>query len=104
MRDGTRAAQRPDQISGNVKSLRVERMMELAEREANRFFERNIGKVRQVLFERYDEKTSMLTGFTDNYIHTCCRMPREQAEKFVNGFSDVLLKEIREGGLEGEIV
>ena len=104
MRDGTRAAQMPDQISGNVKSLRVERMMELAEREANRFFERNIGKVRQVLFERYDEKTSMLTGFTDNYIHTCCRMPREQAEKFVNGFSDVLLKEIREGGLEGEIV
>ena len=95
----------PDQISGKREiSARRTDDGTGGERSEPIFFERNIGKVRQVLFERYDEKTSMLTGFTDNYIHTCCRMPREQAEKFVNGFSDVLLKEIREGGLEGEIV
>ena len=46
----------------------------------------------------------MLNGFTDNYIHVYCSVPQDQAEKYLNGFAFVLLKEIHEDGLLGEIV
>ena len=103
-RRGTAAAVMPDQISGTVKSLRMEKLISLAEEEAQRFFLKNIGTRRRVLFERYDAGESMLNGFTDNYIHVYCSVPQDQAEKYLNGFAFVLLKEIHEDGLLGEIV
>lgn len=90
-----------DQIDGKVKAQRVDRMIRLSEKIAENFFLRNTGTIRRVLFERYDPQTSMLAGLTDNYIHTYCRMEKDEAERYVNRFADVQLGELYQDGLTG---
>ena len=103
-RRGTKAAKMPDQIDGKVKAQRMDRMIRLSEKIAENFFARNTGTIRRVLFERYDPQTSMLMGLTDNYIHTYCRMGKDEADQYVNRFADVQLGELYQDGLTGVLV
>ena len=100
-RSGTKAAEMPDQIDGRVKARRIDRMLRVSEKIAEEFFLKNTGTVRKVLFEKYDPRTSMLIGFTDNYIHTYCRAEENEAERYLNRFADVRLGELYEDGLAG---
>ncbi len=103
-RNGTPAAAMEAQIPEEVKSQRAGDMIRLAERVSREFFLGNTGTVRRVLFERYDPARRMLTGLTDNYIHTYCRAEPAEAEKLLNRFGDVLLEELYEDGVRGSIM
>lgn len=98
-RKGTRAAERKDQLSAQVKAERSRRLISLAEEEAARFFARNKGTTRRVLFEDRDEKTGMLRGHADNFIEVYC----QGDSKLGNTFADVLLEEPFEGGMRGRL-
>jgi len=67
-RDETKASAMSDQISGPVKNHRSRVLSEIAEESALRFYQNNIGNNRVVLFEEYNEKSRINTGYTDNYI------------------------------------
>ena len=96
-RSGTKAAEMTDQIPGNVKNERLERLAEKAGEAASAFYEKCRGSIRQVLFEeRTDE--GLLTGYTDNYV----RVYAEGGDELLGTFADVrLLHEYRDG-MKGE--
>lgn len=65
-RKGTEAAMMKNQVPSAVKKERSKALMERGRWVAESFFQRNIGKETQVLFEV--EEGDYLTGYTDNYI------------------------------------
>lgn len=101
VRNGTVAADMPDQISGSVKTERSERLSAAADKLARRFFESNAGTVRRVLFEHIDEETGMLTGYTDNYIKTYCRMEDLHIENPEGRFAYIKLERPFKDGMKG---
>lgn len=98
-RKGTPAADMPDQVSGDVKNQRSQALMEKAEADAGRFYERCRGAVRRVLFEE-TAGDGLLTGYTDNYVKTYAAGD----EEMLNQFYDVKLLEKYRDGMKGEII
>lgn len=98
-RKGTPAADMPDQVSGDVKNQRSQALMEKAEADAGRFYERCQGAVRRVLFEE-TTGDGLLTGYTDNYVKTYAA----GGEEMLNQFYDVKLLEKYRDGMKGEII
>jgi threonylcarbamoyladenosine tRNA methylthiotransferase MtaB len=98
MRDGTRAATLPGQISGDLKAERVNRLMAAAEESAARFYADSAGEIRRVLVEAFEEDGTPV-GYTDNYIRVCLT---GQRAKF-NEFYDVKLLDKYKDGMAGEI-
>ena len=82
-REGTRAASMKGHIAPDVKARRSERLMRIAEETARKFFLSQLGSERRVLFERFDEKTGLLEGLSDNYIKVFCRGSRDLEGKFM---------------------
>lgn len=99
-RRGTKAYDMPDQIDERIKKTRTKKLMEQGEIISNGFLHRNIGKKRRVLFEEFDNRTGCITGYTDNYIKVYVKNYREIPAEFC----DVLLKDVYEDGMIGEII
>jgi threonylcarbamoyladenosine tRNA methylthiotransferase MtaB len=70
-RPGTPAADFPDQISGNIKDLRVKSLRQLSDKKKEKFYKKYIGSIRPVLVEGKRNSMGLLKGFTDNYIPVC---------------------------------
>lgn len=97
-RHGTKAAEYTGQIDEAIKNNRSSILLEKAKADGERFFQKNIGKKRRVLFEEVDE-SGMITGYTDNYI----KVYAKGDEGLLNSFSQVLLLEQYKDGMKGEI-
>jgi threonylcarbamoyladenosine tRNA methylthiotransferase MtaB len=67
-RPGTLAASFPDQIHGRIKDGRVGRLRELDTRKRLEFYQRHVCASHWVLVERRSRKSSLLQGFSENYI------------------------------------
>lgn len=100
----TKAAGMEDQVAAPVKKLRGQMLSEAGEQSARRFFGKNQGSARKVLFEEYKEEQGALTGYTDNYIRVYIPMDKAAADKLVNQFGEVKLKEPFLDGMKGEIL
>lgn len=66
-RPGTAAEMLPGKVPHELKSLRSKKLLELSQKKALEFRERNMGKNAEVLFEHVRNK-GMIYGFTGNYI------------------------------------
>lgn len=66
VREGTRAANMPDQIPQKVKEERSRRMIETCKRVRNEFLQTQVGTVCQVLFEQIAEDGTY-QGYSENY-------------------------------------
>ena len=98
-RQGTRAAQMPEQIDSEVKNARSRRLMEKAEERSECFFEKCKGSVRVTLFEE-EVEGGMITGYTDNYVKVYAA-----ADLCTTGrFYKVKLLEQYKDGMKGEII
>lgn len=85
-RKGTKAANFPNQIDGNVKEERSARLIKMSEKNEEEFAKQYIGKEVEVLFEKENE------GHTTNYIEV------ETEEKHKpNEISNVLVKTVKNG-------
>lgn len=85
-RDGTPAAQMKGQVPGPVKDQRSRELISLSDRNERAFYDSQLGKTYQVLFE--SREGEYLKGFTENYIET---LVKGEAE-LVGGVFPVLLR------------
>lgn len=99
-REGTPAADFPDQVHSKVKKERSAKLRELADEIAIAYRRQFIGKELDVLLEEErDRRTGLLTGLTDNYL----KVMVAAADNYKGELIDVNLVEMKEDYLVGKI-
>ncbi len=66
IREGTKAAKMPDQITKQEKQIRVQKMKSVAQKSNQEFIKNQINKIHEVLYET--KEGNIFTGYTKNYI------------------------------------
>lgn len=90
-RRGTVAEKMPNQIDGNKKEERSNKLIELSNRTENKHNQSYIGKTVKVLFEEFED--GFFKGHTTNYMMVKVAGEEEQSDEFVNKILDVKIKE-----------
>ncbi len=90
-RRGTVAEKMPNQIDGNKKEERSNKLIELSNSKENKHNKNYIGKTVKVLFEEFED--GFFKGHTTNYMMVKVAGEKEQLDKFVNKILDVKIKE-----------
>ena len=90
-RRGTVAEKMPNQIDGNKKEERSNKLIELSNSTENKHNQSYIGKTVKVLFEEFED--GFFKGHTTNYMMVKVAGSEEQLGKFVNKILDVKIKE-----------
>lgn len=90
-RRGTVAEKMPNQIDGNKKEERSDKLIELSISTENKHNQSYIGKTVKVLFEEFED--GFFKGHTTNYMMVKVAGEEEQSDKFVNKILDVKIKE-----------
>lgn len=96
-RKNTPAADRADQVDGNIKIKRSEELIKLQDQYLKKFREKNMPRTLKVLFEEFDQ--GYYFGYTDNYI----RVKVKSHKDLINKIFDVRLVDNEEVAL-GELV
>lgn len=96
-RKNTPAADRADQVDGNIKIKRSEELIKLQDQYLKKFREKNMPRTLKVLFEEFDQ--GYYFGYTDNYI----RVKVKSDKVLINKILDVRLVDNEEVAL-GELV
>lgn len=96
-RKNTPAADRADQVDGNIKIKRSEELIKLQDQHLKKFREKNMPRTLKVLFEEFDQ--GYYFGYTDNYI----RVKVKSDKDLINKILDVRLVDNEEVAL-GELV
>lgn len=78
-REGTKAAEMKDQISPNIKSERVSKLIELSNDLNNKYLQQFKGKELEVILEERNKASGLLSGFTSNYLKLEADLP----DKFI---------------------
>lgn len=89
-REGTLAAKMTNQIDGNIKEERSQKLIELSNKNEREYNEKYIGKSVDVLFE--EEKDGLWSGYTKNYV----RVFVESDENLENKIQKVEIKDVYE--------
>lgn len=89
-REGTLAAKMTNQIDGNIKEERSQKLIELSNINEREYNEKYIGKSVEVLFE--EEKDGLWSGYTKNYV----RVFVESDESLENKILKVEIKNVYE--------
>ena len=90
-RRGTVAEKMPNQIDGNKKEERSNKLIELSNSTENKHNQSYIGKTVKVLFEEFED--GFFKGHTTNYMMVKVAGEEEKSDKFVNKILDVKIKE-----------
>jgi threonylcarbamoyladenosine tRNA methylthiotransferase MtaB len=93
-RQNTLAVTMGGAVSHNDRSDRSRALHNLSDKKRRRFYEDNIGKISQVLFEN-DVSEGMMYGFTENYI----RVTAKYDPLLINEIKNARLSEIGNDGL-----
>ncbi len=100
-RRGTPAAKYENQVDGNVKNIRSEKLISLGEELMKRFNSNFIGATLSVLFEEKSKKDEdLMEGYTTNYI----RVKAKKDLSLIGELVDVKIKEGKDDYLVGEII
>ena len=97
-RQGTQAAQLPQQVGDKAKKERSQKMLALAKESAQNFSQRFLGRTMAVLFEQ--QSNGIWSGHTDNYI----KVYTKTAADLTNKLLPLKLVEVRGDGVWGEVV
>ena len=89
-REGTLAAKMTNQIDGNIKEERSQKLIELSNINEREYNEKYIGKSVDVLFE--EEKDGLWSGYTKNYV----RVFVESDESLENRLKKIEIKDVYE--------
>lgn len=90
-RRGTVAEKMPNQIDGNKKEERSNKLIELSNSTENKHNQSYVGKTVKVLFEEFED--GFFKGHTTNYMMVKVAGEEEKSDKFVNKILDVKIKE-----------
>ena len=98
IREGTVAAKMKNQIDGNIKEQRSERIIKLSNNNETEFMKKSIGKTLEVLFEEKQEN-GYTEGHTTNYI-----VIEAEGENLENTIQKVKIDTIEGNILRGKIL
>lgn len=90
-RRGTAAEKMPNQIDGNKKEERSNKLIDLSNSTENKHNQSYIGKTVKVLFEEFED--GFFKGHTTNYMMVKVAGVEGQSDKFVNKILDVKIRE-----------
>lgn len=93
-REGTRAAVMPNQIDGNIKEQRSQKLIELSNKNEEEFLKQQIGKEVEVLFE--EQEGNYWKGHTTNYL-----VVKKEGNNLENVLQTVKIDSINEFNLVG---
>lgn len=99
-REGTPAAEYPDQIPHPLRKKRSAEIRELLNDSAKAYHRIFLGSELVVLWEQVDETTHRAIGLTDNYL----RVEAHAAQEVWNTFSRTTITEVVQDGVLGEIL
>ncbi len=99
-REGTPAADYPDQIPHPIRKMRSAEIRDLLNHSGEAYREQFVGSELVVLWEQVNEKTHKAVGLTDNYLRVEALASRE----VYNTFSRVKITKISQDGVLGEIL
>lgn len=97
-RNGTKAADMPNQINGNIKEQRSSKLIELSNRNQIKYNQKYIGKKLEVLFE--EQEGQYIKGHTTNYIVVCIKNVNTNLD-IENKIETILIKDILSENLVG---
>lgn len=89
-REGTLAAKMTNQVDGNIKEERSQKLIELSNKNEKEYNEKYIGKSVEVLFE--EEKDRLWSGYTKNYV----RVFVSSDENLENRLQEIDIKDVYE--------
>lgn len=82
-REGTKAAMLPNPVPHEIKKQRSEQLHHLAEEMKNAFYQQNVGKTFNVLWEGQREILEngnvKMFGYTPNYLRVSCEIPENES-------------------------
>lgn len=99
-RKGTPAAKFENQIDGNIKNQRSEKLIALGEELMEKFSSNFIGANLSVLFEEESNKEGYIEGYTTNYI----RVKVKDSPNIIGEIKEVKIKEVHKDFLVGEVI
>lgn len=100
-RRGTPAAKFENQVDGNVKNIRSDKLISLGEELMKEFHSKFIGSTLFVLFEEKSKKDKdYIEGYTTNYI----RVKAKKDLQLIGEIVDVRIKEAKDDYLIGEVI
>ena len=101
-RSGTVGADMPSQVDDEVKNKRAEIIKKISKEKYNKFIDKNIGKIHEVLIEKHrDRHSNNLKGVTRNYLTVQIASGRED---LYNTLQNVRIIQCENGVLFGEFV
>ena len=103
-REGTVASRMKEQVDGDTKKKRVNELIKLSKEMGKEYYSKFIGKEVEVLFETFDEKSSMLCGYTSNYIKVNCMGDKSLINKIVKVNLIDLIEKDNDFEMKGEIL
>jgi len=101
VRKGTRAERLPNQIHGDIKTERSERVRKLSEKMREKYRKSFVGKTQIVLVERINEE-GFATGYGENYIPVVIRETNLKTNTFYKVELTGLIQSKDEPVLTGE--
>lgn len=97
-RKGTKASEMPNQVDGNKKEERSNRLIQLSDKNQKEHNSKYLGKECEVLFEEHEGE--YWKGHTTNYIVVYAKT---ELEKLDNSIHTVIIKQVYKEGLLGKI-
>lgn len=82
-REGTPAYSMPNQVSPNIKSQRVDALINLSHELEKEYRNKFIGQEMEVILEERNKSTNKLSGFTSNYLKLEANYPDEYIGKII---------------------
>ncbi len=98
-RPGTKAAELPGQVSGNIINTRAALLRACAARKKAGFLSRQVDRVHRVLVQGYNENSRMCNGISGNYVSV--RFPGH--EGMINTEQIVMVAGVADGHVTGKI-
>ena len=105
-REGTKAANLPNQVTNDIKKQRSQQLHELANSQKQQFYAANIGNEFPVLWEGYNEPLPngkhRVFGYTPNYLRVACVLDTDVSVE--NQTLNTRLVAVEDGFIVGELV
>lgn len=89
-RKGTKASQMKEQIPGNIKEERSEKLIELSNKNQKEYHDKYVGKEVEILCE--EEKDGYYQGHTKNYILAKIVKKKQNQEKYPENLENKIIK------------
>ena len=98
------ASRMDNQIDGTTKKKRVNELIKLSKEMGKEYYSKFIGKEVEVLFETFDERNKMLSGYTSNYIKVNCMGDKSLINKIIKVNLVDLIEKDNDFEMKGEIL